>query len=88
MNAPGGPIRVRQLQRVHVERKPCWGSWSPSTRTISIERGAPREYQLHTLYHEWAHAVLHDSGLEELLSEAGQEALCQALATARMAELR
>lgn len=88
LKGAGGPITVRLVKRVRVEGESCWGSWEPSTRTVRLEKGAPIEHQWRTLHHEWMHAVLHDSGIQELLSEEGQEALCQAIACARIAEMR
>jgi hypothetical protein len=77
---------VRLVKRVRVEGEPCWGSWEPESRLIRIEKGAPRQHQWKTLYHELVHAALHDAGLDELLTDAGHEAVCQALSSARVAE--
>jgi len=66
----------------------CWGTWEASTRMIRLERAAPPEHRWRVLYHEWAHAVLDDSGITNLLTPDAVEMLCDAFATARMQELR
>ncbi len=85
----GGPITVKRVKRARSDDgKACWGTWDASKREIEIDRSPSREYQLHTLFHELTHAALDDAGIANLLSDAGQEAVCDAMATARMRELR
>lgn len=84
-----GPITVRIVRRVTGEKgEACWGTWEQGRRTVRIERGARREHQWAVLFHELVHAAVDDAGLCHLLSEDAQETLCDAVATARMAELR
>lgn len=85
----GGPIRVRMVKRAKGDDgEACWGTWQPSTRTIRIERGANPAHRWKTYWHEWMHSAIDDAGLCHLLSAEAQETLADAVATARMAELR
>lgn len=89
MHGAGGPIRVRQVKRVHTDdHMAAWGTWEDGTRTIRIERGAMPQHRWRVLFHEWAHSVLDDSGVGNLFTAGGTETLCDAIATARMAEMR
>jgi hypothetical protein len=86
IGAPGGSIRVLLVKREQTNKgEPAWGSWTPSTRTIRIERGAPVAHRWRTFWHEWTHAILDDQGIGEILSEQGAEAMCQAFRTGLMA---
>ncbi len=85
----GGPITVKRVKRARSDDgKACWGTWDASRREVQVDRSPPRSHQLHTLFHELTHAALDDAGLAQLLSDHGQEAICEAIATARMRELR
>lgn len=64
----------------------AWGLWKLETRVIELEQNAPRALQWTTLYHELVHAALDDSGLGNLFTDAQQEAICDAMASARMRE--
>lgn len=84
-----GPIRVKiVLNPKDEEGDELWGSFEAATRTIEIEAKATREFQWHILGHELCHAALFDSGLLNTISDAGQEALCDALGSARIQEMR
>jgi len=84
----GGRVRVRLVKREKADDgRPAWGTWEPATRIIRIVRGSPPQHRWKVFYHEWMHACLHDSGIEEQLSDEGNEAMCQAYAAARMAEM-
>jgi Zn-dependent peptidase ImmA (M78 family) len=85
----GGPIRVRQIQRVRTDdNEAAWGTWELGTRIIRLDRNAPSEMKWRTFYHELAHAALDDAGISNLFSADGNETLCDAMASARMQELR
>lgn len=85
----GGPIRVRLLKRVKAhDGDICWGTWDAGTRIIRLDRGAKAEHQWRTFWHEWMHAALYDCGIQELLSDAGNEAMCQALSSAMVRHMR
>lgn len=85
----GGPVKVRMCKRITAEDgDACWGLWDASTRTIRVERGGTPQNRWHTFFHEWMHAVLTDSGFGEMFTKEGNEALCQAVAAARVQEMR
>lgn len=67
---------------------PAEGVWMASKRTILIERGLKRERAWWVLFHEQTHATLDDSGVACMLSAKQEEAVCTAIATARLADLR
>jgi len=84
----GGPIRIKLVTRERADDgRECWGTWEASTRIIRIVRGAPRQHQWRVYHHEWMHSCLDDSGIAQLLSDAGNEALCEAYASAQMADM-
>lgn len=84
-----GPITVKITVGLEDEEgAELWGSWEQNTRLIEIDSEASPEFRWHTLGHELCHATLGDSGHEYLLEEKQIEALCDALATSRMAEMR
>lgn len=83
----GGPITIEVLEKLLDEDGGhCWGLWLAPERRIKIEKNAKREHMWGTFYHELVHAALDDSGLSNLLTEPQQEALCDAMSTARMRE--
>ena len=88
VHGAGGPIVVKLVDRPKVEGEVCWGSWDDGTRTIELERSARPAHRWRVLFHELEHAAIDDAGLSHLLTDEGQEALCDATASARMAELR
>ena len=65
---------------------PCWGLWSQIGRRVQVQRSADKRHEWAVLYHELVHAALDDAGVSHLLSEAHIEALCDALASARVRE--
>ena len=83
----GGPITVEIADKLTDEDGGhCWGLWMAPQRLVKIERHTSRDHMWATLYHELIHAALDDSGLSNMLTEPQQEALCDALATARIRE--
>jgi len=65
---------------------PCWGLWSQIGRLVRIERSTDKRHEWAVLYHELIHAALDDSGVCNLLSDPHVEALCDAIAAARLRE--
>ena len=85
----GGPIKIRQLKKLkHKDGTICWGTWDDSTRTIRIDGTAPPEHRWRVYFHEWTHAAIDDSGIGNLLADGAIETLCDAVATARLQEMR
>ena len=88
VEAPGGTITVllRPTLR-HADGTDCWGLWDASNRTIEIATAtAVKRHQWRTLFHELTHAALDDAGISQGMTDAMQETLCEAMATARMRE--
>jgi len=87
MQGVGGPVVVKRRKGLLTEdRREAWGLWDAEHRTIWIAPGLPREMQWRVLYHELMHVALSDSGLENVLPADGVEALCDAVASARIVE--
>lgn len=79
-----GPVPVRLVKDWKDES--AWGMWHRDRRTIEIDARQTPELQWSTFFHEVTHCALDDSGLANILTEPQQEALCDAMATARMRE--
>jgi len=85
----GGPITIKlRKSRVPTEdpNKEVWGTWDESQREIELDARGALSHQWRVYFHELTHAVLADSGLENLFTDQIVEALCDANATARMRE--
>lgn len=87
VQAPGGLIKVITTKdNIKHENAECWGLYDPEMRTITIDmKAAPRQRWL-TFFHELTHVALIDSGLNNGMSDALHEAICDAVATQRMRE--
>lgn len=75
---PAGKVRTPEHE--------AWGTWEPHTRTVEIDTSAPMAHQWRTLFHELAHVALDDAGLSHGMHDDLVEAVCDAIATARMRE--
>jgi hypothetical protein len=84
--APGGVITVKIVDKLEDGGVGCWGLWVADEREVRIEKHRSRAHMWRILYHELTHAALADSGLDNLLTDQQQEAICEAVATARMRE--
>ena len=85
----GGAIKVRKRRRPKAwDNSEVWGMWDDAKRLVTIDATATVEHQWFVLFHELTHAALHDSGLENLMDDKAVEAVCDAMATARMQEFR
>jgi Zn-dependent peptidase ImmA (M78 family) len=83
----GGAITVEVVESLKDDDgTPCWGLWNQIGRRVRVERSADKRHEWAVLYHELVHAALDDSGVSNLLSEPHVEALCDAIASARMRE--
>lgn len=65
---------------------PLYGYWDCFARTISIRAGMHPTAAWLTLFHEKTHADLSEIGVA--LAEEAEEVICNAIAAARLAELR
>jgi len=80
-----GPIKVK-IRRVESFKASdgdlCWGLYRVAEREIHLASKIPPALRWHTLCHEWAHAWLMDSGLQNLLpNDQTVEVVCDSLAT-------
>jgi Zn-dependent peptidase ImmA (M78 family) len=84
---PGGPVVVVLTRRtIRHENSECWGLYDIERRTITIDVKAEPRQRWRTFYHELTHVAVIDSGLANSLRDNVHEALCDAMATARMRE--
>lgn len=92
----GGAIRIELVPFIENEAgKPAvgdnsttFGMWEGHKRLIRIVDNVPRAFQWSVLYHEMVHAALFDAGLTNLMTHENEEALCDCISTARIAEMR
>lgn len=87
VEGPGGTLTiVLTKETITHEHDECWGLYDPEARTITIDaRAKPRQRWL-TFFHELAHVALIDAGLNNGINDQLHEAICDAIATARMRE--
>lgn len=84
----GGMIAVLEVEQARDdEGKKADGTWEPETRTIEITERLKQRHKWSVYFHELMHATLSDSGLVNLLTTESQEALCDAVGTARVIEM-
>jgi hypothetical protein len=62
------------------------GGFDPRRRIIYIKSGMHPVQALQVLYHEGCHVTLWDTGLRQLMPDRLVDAVCDAQATARVAE--
>jgi len=83
----GATYTVHQ-QPANTDESNVSGLFDYNRRTIYVDGTLSAEVQTEVFYHELIHALLAHTGLEELLDDKTQEALCTGLGTglARFAE--
>lgn len=80
-----GPIPVSRVEGLRDERgTEALGIWRNSDRSIRIETNQDKTQALQTFWHEWAHVVLHDTGID--LENELAERICDAFGLARARE--
>ncbi|HET8771059.1 MAG TPA: hypothetical protein VFM71_08745 [Gemmatimonadaceae bacterium] len=84
--APAGPVTVLTALHLTDGGAAAYGLYDEATRVISVDGSLAPRFRWHTLYHEWAHVALMDSGVGNLFDERTIETLCDAFATARLVE--
>lgn len=92
MHLPGGEVPVavvptKQIQLLADPGEILFGYFHEAERRIEILSTMSREAQWRTLWHEFMHAALQDSGLSNGLSHELEEALCDAVSSALMRTL-
>lgn len=83
-----GEITVQVVEDLRDPEEPkerLFGYWDPFARIISVRSGMHPTAMWLTLTHEQTHADLSDIGVK--LSEEQEESVCNAIASARVAEM-
>lgn len=88
VTSSGGPIRVNYETNLKVSGVKAWGCWDAGRRLITLARGARIETKWRILFHELTHAALDDSGISRVMTADVEEAICEAMSSARMAQMR
>lgn len=90
VSTPLGPIPVVIVDSLRDDQgRLLDGGYHTSRRTIYIRRGIEsRTRQWQVLRHEECHVALDDSGLANLIPTQTIQALCDAFASARVAEMQ
>lgn len=91
IEAPSGTIQIVLADDLDGKNpKPddvdTMGQYDQLARLISIRRKMSRRQQWHTLFHEFTHLWLGESGLTNGLSHELEEAVCDAVSTGLMRE--
>lgn len=85
--APGGEVSVSLVANIkHPDGDECWGIWDDAARTITLDKTAMKRHQWRVLFHELTHVALDDAGLSNGMNDELVEAVCDAIASARMRE--
>jgi hypothetical protein len=89
-----GPIKVRRVRNLCDENgRECGGLWYAEERVIHLALGQTRERAYYWLYHEHAHATFDDFDVrfpgkrDSHGDNVLEERACNAVASARLAEL-
>lgn len=80
-----GPAPVRL---VHSTMGDCMGQFHGGPRIIEVHGSLDGAMRWLSLYHEWTEMALWDTGLHYILDEKTKDGICDAVAAARLAELR
>jgi Zn-dependent peptidase ImmA (M78 family) len=91
VDAPSGIIQIEMRDDLDgKDAKPddpdTMGQYDPLNRTIALRRKMPRRQQWHTLFHEYVHLWLNESGISNGLNGEFEEAVCDAISTGMMRE--
>lgn len=88
VHSPIGPVPVEEVPDLKDETgDDCLGIWNYGERKIKLRPGQPPVTMWQTLIHEKVHMWLSDSGVSGFLTEKQEEAICDALSTALLAEM-
>ena len=86
VESAGGTVRIELGEAPVTDGLACDGLWDSARQVISLDASVPDRHRWRTYFHELTHVALTDSGLDELLEPKLHEAICNAVATARMRE--
>lgn len=82
-----GPVPVRLATDIKDrDGSEAIGLWKPLEREVVVEEKCHPVQQLQTYWHEWAHVVLSDNGVDGELTLVQVERICDAFGTARARE--
>ena len=86
-----GPVPVNVVKKLHYrkdgKKQEMFGRFRAMSRTIEINEDIAPVMRWQTFFHEWMHVVMTDAGLHNVFTPEQQETICDAVATARVAEL-
>jgi hypothetical protein len=76
-----GPIPVELVDKLPADPEMMtYGRFIGHTRSIELSREIPSaEARIHTLFHEWVHVAMTDSGVTHMLDARLEEAICDAI---------
>lgn len=81
-----GPIPTTRVVGLRDRQdRACYGIWRSDVRDVRLEADMAPVKAWHTYWHEWAHIVMDDAGVE--VTEELSERLCDAFALARVREM-
>lgn len=91
IDAPSGVIQIILADNLdgknpRPEDADTMGQYDPLAREIAIRRKMSRRQQWHTLFHEFVHLWLGESGITNGLNNDLEEAICDAVSTGMMRE--
>ncbi len=91
VRAPGGTIPVYHTEGLkNADNAESLGLWHENERIIELDAHMTPENAWRVFYHELTHVALTESGLANVLlpviHDEGIDAICDAIATARMRE--
>lgn len=78
-----GPVEVHIVE--NLDNGKCLGRFLTNVRLIELEKQQTHKQMWQTLYHEWVHVVLWDSGCQLKLKD--EEYVCDVIAMWRVREL-
>jgi hypothetical protein len=87
VEGPGGAITVTVSPApLKIAEHEVWGYWDEGERAIKVSDELSPRMRWKVYFHELTHVAITESGLDELISGEMHEALCEAVAVARMRE--
>jgi hypothetical protein len=87
VEGPGGAITVAVVPApLKLSDTEVWGCWDEADRAIKVSDDIPPRMRWKVYFHELTHVAITDSGLDEMISNELHEAICEAVAVARMRE--
>jgi Zn-dependent peptidase ImmA (M78 family) len=84
-----GPVPVEYRYKLKPKKwGRLFGLFKRRSRRILVDTHPPFVQQWHTVMHEKIHVWLFDAGVSSILSRKQEEAVCDAVATALIAEMK